>query len=290
MKPSISETLPVRGLRYHLRTWGDARHPQLYLLHGWMDLSASFQFVVDALRQDWFVIAPDFRGFGLTEWPQDGYWFADYFGDLDAILEHYSPNVPVTLVGHSMGGNIASLYAGIRPQRVQALVNLEGFGLPRGDPAKAPQRFADWLRELRSEVSFRPYASVAAYAARLCNDNARLTAARALFLAEQATRIDADGMVRLRGDPRHKRKHAISYRIDEAMACWRQVSAPVLWVAARESSIMQRHMKDLADYEARKACFAHLEEHWIEDCGHMLHIEQPEQVAGLLEQFLVKRR
>jgi pimeloyl-ACP methyl ester carboxylesterase len=288
LKPSSSKFLPIRGLRHHFRTWGDASAPQLWLLHGWMDLSASFQFVVDAFERDWYVIAPDFRGFGLTEWPQDGYWFADYLGDLDAMLEHYSPQAPATLVGHSMGGNIASLYAGVRPERVRALVNLEGFGLPQSDPAKTPQRYADWLQELRSEVGFRPYASVAEYAQRLRTDNPRLQEARAPFLAEHATRTDADGMVRLRGDPRHKRKHAVPYRLDEAMACWRRVTAPVLWVGAAESWIMKNHMKNPVDYEARKACFAKLEEHVIQDCGHMMHIERPEQVARLIEAFLLK--
>lgn len=289
MKPSTSEFLSVRGLRYHLRHWGDTARPQLFLLHGWMDLSASFQFVVDALAHDWSLIAPDFRGFGLTEWPQDGYWFADYLADLDAILEHCSPQAPAVLIGHSMGGNVASLYAGIRPERVRALVNLEGFGMPRSDPASVPQRYADWLFELREGVGFRTYASVAEYAARLRADNAHLTDQRALFLAEHATRVDSDGIVRLRGDPRHKRKHAVPYRLDEAMACWRRVTAPVLWVGAADSRIMKTHTKNPEDYQARKACFAQLEEHIIPDCGHMMHFERPEQVARLIEDFLHDR-
>lgn len=82
MKESRSQFVPIRGLRYHIRTWGDPHSPKLFLLHGWMDVSASFQFLVDALRREWCVFAPDWRGFGLTEWPQDGYWFADYLADL----------------------------------------------------------------------------------------------------------------------------------------------------------------------------------------------------------------
>jgi len=290
MKASKSEFLSVRGLRYHLRCWGNQAQPQLFVLHGWMDLSASFQFMVDALARDWCVIAPDFRGFGLTEWPQDGYWFPDYFADLDVILDHYAPQAPVHMIGHSMGGNIASLYAGIRPERVRTLVNLEGFGLPQSDPEQAPQRFADWLQELREGTAFRPYASVSEYAARLRTDNPRLREDRALWLAEQATRRDPDGVVRLRGDPRHKRKHAVPYRLDEAMACWRRVRAPVLWVGAADSRIMKNHMNNRPSYEARKACFAQLEEHIIQDCGHMMHIERPEQVAGLIESYLAEHR
>jgi pimeloyl-ACP methyl ester carboxylesterase len=286
MHPSTSHFLPIRGLRYHVRVWGDASSPKLFLLHGWMDVSAAFQFVVDALEREWCVIAPDFRGFGLSEWPQDGYWFADYLADLDALLEHFSPHAPATLVGHSMGGNIASLYAGVRPERVAALANLEGFGLPRHEASQAPQRYADWLAEIREGVGFRPYASVAEYAQRLRRDNTRLTPERAQFLAEHATQIEPDGGVRLRGDPRHKRKHAVLYRLDEAMACWRRVAAPVLWVGARESLIMKRFAQAPEDYAARKACFANLTEHVIEDCGHMMHIERPEELARLIESFV----
>uniref|UniRef100_UPI002362DFF1 alpha/beta fold hydrolase n=3 Tax=Pseudomonadota TaxID=1224 RepID=UPI002362DFF1 len=80
--------------------------PPLVLLHGWMDVGASFQFVVDALAGDREVIALDWRGFGLSEASGAGcYWFPDYLADLDALLDAVSPSAPVDLLGHSMGGN-----------------------------------------------------------------------------------------------------------------------------------------------------------------------------------------
>lgn len=72
-KASRSEFHPIRGLRYHVRTWGEPGSPSMFLLHGWMDVSASFQFLVDSFTRDWRVIAPDWRGFGLSEWQRDGY-------------------------------------------------------------------------------------------------------------------------------------------------------------------------------------------------------------------------
>ena len=141
MKASRSRFLPVRGLRYHLREWGQDAAPPLVLLHGWMDVSASFQFVVDEFERDWHVIAPDWRGYGLTDrGPGDCYWFPDFLADLEAILDAVSPNGQVTLVGHSMGGNIAGLYAGARPERVERLVLAEGFGMPPTVPEQAPKR------------------------------------------------------------------------------------------------------------------------------------------------------
>ncbi len=105
-----------------------------------MDGSASFQFLVDELQKDWNVIAPDWRGFGLSGWAREGYWFPDYYADLDALLALYAAEQPAQLVGHSMGGIIASAYAGIRPERVARVVSLEGFGLARTQPDAAPSR------------------------------------------------------------------------------------------------------------------------------------------------------
>ena len=87
MRQSESHFPQVRGLRYHVRHWPAPGAPKLVLLHGWMDVSASFQFMVDALRDPWDVYAPDWRGYGLTEWGRaDCYWFPDYIADLDALL------------------------------------------------------------------------------------------------------------------------------------------------------------------------------------------------------------
>src|SRR5208283_3635145 len=112
-------------------------------------VSASFQFLVDALAGEWCVLAPDWRGFGLSEWPAVGYWFADYLCDLDGLLDHYAAGEPVNLVGHSLGGNVVGIYAGIRPKRVRRGVALDGFGLPAEGPERAPDKLLAWLDALR---------------------------------------------------------------------------------------------------------------------------------------------
>src|SRR5471032_501415 len=186
MKPSRSEFLTVRGLRCHVRHWGRDGAPKLFMLHGWMDVSASFQFVVDHLQGDWHVIAPDWRGFGLSQrGGTDTYWFPDYLADLDAILRHYAPDQAVNLLGHSMGGNIVGLYAGARPERIRKLINLEGFGLRDAKPEQAPSRYAKWLDELQAPPVMRAYPTLAAVAARLQKTNPRLSDERAAFLATE---------------------------------------------------------------------------------------------------------
>ncbi|WKB54332.1 alpha/beta fold hydrolase [Eleftheria terrae] len=285
---------PVRGLRYHLRCWGDASQagpdrPPLVLLHGWMDVSASFQFMVDALQQPRYVLAPDWRGFGLTERPgTDTYWFPDYLADLEALLDALLPGQPVDLLGHSMGGNVAMLYAGIRPQRVRRLINLEGFGLPDTTADDAPRRYARWLDELKSPAELRGYDSPAAVAERLRRNNPLLRADFAEWLAPHWAQPDEAGQWQILGDPAHKRANPVLYRKEEALACWRRIAAPVLWVEGDRTDVARfwgdRYPR--SDFEARLAQVPRLQRQVLSPAGHMLHHDQPEALAARIEVFL----
>lgn len=263
----------------------------LFMLHGWMDVGASFQFVVNSLQADWHVVAPDLRGFGLTSGPKtDMYWFSDYMADLDALLDHYSPTAPVHLIGHSMGGNIVGIYAGIRPERVATLVILEGFGLPTTRPSQSPQRYRKWLDEIRAQPVMKPYASVEAVAKRLQKTNPRLNDQRAAFLAQNWSRQNAQGEWEILGDPAHKLSSPILYHVEEIMACWALISAPVLWVEAAQTEIWSwigGKEKGRVETDRRVTFFKKLQKEMIEDAGHMLHHDQPERLAALIEEFVV---
>ncbi|TWI62161.1 pimeloyl-ACP methyl ester carboxylesterase [Pseudoduganella lurida] len=294
MTPSRSEFLTVRGLRTHVRHWGRDGAPKLFMLHGWMDVGASFQFVVDHLEGDWHVIAPDWRGFGLTERSgADTYWFPDYLADLEALLLHYQPEGQVDLVGHSMGGNIAGIYAGVRPARIRRFVNLEGFGLKSAVPEDAPGRYATWLDQLQAPPEMRGYPTLQAVAARLQKTNPRLTDERAAFLAGHWSARNAAGEWEILGDPVHKRASPLPYHADDIMACWRRITAPVLWVEAADTNMwlwlggreagrleVDRRMTNLADVTAKM----------LPDAGHMLHHDQPAMLAALLDDFLGRGR
>jgi pimeloyl-ACP methyl ester carboxylesterase len=289
MRQSESQFLQIRGLRYHLRRWTARGAPKMVLLHGWMDVSASFQFVVDALERDWDVYAPDWRGYGLTDWGRsDCYWFPDYIADLDALLDLASPGVAVNLVGHSLGGNVAALYAGIRPERVARFVNLEGFGMAPTQPEQAPKRYSRWLEELRKPPGLRPYESFAALADRMQQNNKRLSREKAEFLARHWGQEVKEKAVVLRGDPAHKIINPVLYRYEEARACWREVTAPVLWVDAAESETPKRLNMNPGELAERRAAFRNLRYATVANAGHMLHHDQPQAVARLLEEFLAR--
>lgn len=291
VKNSRSEFIQLRGLRTHVRHWGEPDAPILFMLHGWMDVAASFQFVVDNFSCDWHVIAPDWRGFGLTERVRgDCYWFADYLGDLDALLHHYCPDQAVTLIGHSMGGNVAGIYAGVRTHRVAKLVNLEGFGLAATQPAMAPARYAKWLDELREPPTMRSYETIDGVVERLMKTNPRLAPERAQFLAAHWAAPNADGQWEILGDPAHKITGATLYRVDEVMACWEKISAPVLWVEAKESDLwrwMGGRDKVRAELDRRRAAIPSVKTAVINEAGHMVHHDQPELLARLIEDFLI---
>jgi pimeloyl-ACP methyl ester carboxylesterase len=282
------EMLRVRGLDMQLRRWGPAPsggEPLVLLLHGWQDTGDTFQFLADAFERDRPLAAPDWRGFGRSGWSQDGYWFPDYLADLDALLEILSPNAPVILIGHSMGGNVVCLYAGVRPGRVRVLVNLEGFGLPRTSPDQAPARYAKWLDQVRSVPPLKDYDSFEQLAGIIRQRYPRFGAAKSDFVARAWARAAQDGRVRLMGDSRHRWVNPTLYRREEADACWRAIEAPTLLLIGEQSNFVQRLGEDGSD-AAFHALVRNLEIARVRDAGHMMHIEQPQALAALIEDFL----
>ncbi len=288
LRPARHETVRVRGLDVHLRRWGPEPtdgDPPVIMLHGFQDTGDTFQFVVDEFERDRPLAALDWRGFGRSGWAADGYWFPDYLADLDQWLDRVSPERPVRLIGHSMGGNVASLYAGLRPDRVRAVVNLEGFGLPRSSPERAPARLREWLDQIKSVPPLRTYDSLEQLAAIIQFRNPRFGEARSRFIAATWGKIDSDGRVHLLGDARHRWVSPLLYQRDDAEAVWRAVRAPMLMLLGEESEFLAKLGEDGTD-AAWRAMVRGIEIVRIAGAGHMLHIERPDAIAPLIERFL----
>ena len=296
---SRSEFVPLRRLSYHVQLWGEPQPgtPPLVMVHGWMDVAASYQFVVDAFSEAFAagrcVIAPDWRGFGLSgTGGADNYWLPDYLADLDFLLDHYAPEQPVDLVGHSMGGNVAMLYAGVRPQRIRRLVNLEGFGMPATQPAQAPARYGRWIDELKSlqrgDLSLKAYDDVAGVARRLMKTNPRLSQDKADWLAQHWARPNAEGRWEILGDAAHKIINANLYQLEETLALYKCIAAPTLVVEASDDSLhgWWKGKYTLEQFHERLQAVPDLQRAVVQDAGHMLHHDQPAQLAALVEDFL----
>ncbi len=301
LRPSRSEFVPIRLHRYHVRLWGHPAGAPLVLVHGWMDVAASWQFMVDALADDFLaghlVIAPDWRGFGRSSGPAcDHYVFPDYLGDLDALLDHYAGTRSVDLVGHSMGGNVAMMYAGVRPERIRRLINLEGFGMPASRPAQAPARYARWLDEIKGlhqgESALKTYDSAAGVATRLMKTNRRLPQDKADWLAHQwaEPRQDEGGATRwhILGDAAHRIVNPVLFRLDELLALYGRIGAPTLVVEASDDSLGQwwGERFTLAEFHERLQAVPELRREVLSECGHMLHHDQPQALAQQVQDFL----
>ena len=282
-RAACHEEIDVRGLKYRLTRWGESSADPVVLLHGWMDVGLTWQFLVDCLPDDWSFVAPDWRGFGGSGWAPGGYWFPDYFADLDALLDAIAPYGPVRVIAHSMGGNVASMYAGIRRERLRWLVNIEGVGLPRTSPEQAPGRYEQWLNQLREGLRESRYESAERLADVLVMRNPRLTQSRAQFIARAWTR-PVDGGVVLSADPRHRWINPVLYRREEAEACWRRIEIPVLLLIGERSDALSRLGGDGTE-ERLRSVLRTARIVTMPDVGHMMHHEAPEAVARQIVEF-----
>jgi pimeloyl-ACP methyl ester carboxylesterase len=294
LKNSTSQFIPIRNLQYHVRTWGTRKAGQrpLVMVHGWMDVSASFQFVVDALQQDRYIVAPDWRGYGKTVVPStDNYWIPDYLADLDFLLD-WLDAPQVDLLGHSMGGNVVMLYAGIRPERIHRLINLEGFGMARTKPEQAAKRYVQWMNELKKmnkgELNLTAYESADGVARRLMKTNKRLPEDKAQWLARHWAAQNANGKWEILGDAAHKVVNANLYQVDEALGLYQQITAPTLAVEATDNEMGKwwAGKYTLAEYHERLKSVPHCKIEVVANAGHMIHHDQPEALAQMIEAFL----
>lgn len=279
-------TLEANGLRHNVLEWDVASaDTTVVLLHGFLDLAWSFEHVALKLAPRYHVIAPDFRGHGDTDWVGAGgyYYFPDYTADLARLLPPLTRR-RVYLVGHSMGGVVATQYTGTFPERVQKLALLEGTGPPDGRAAAAPEQMLKHIQtvdEVRAK-RLRPLASLAAAAERLRQLYPRVDPAWAARLAEKATRAAPDGPPGGRiwkHDPLHRTRSPLIFLLPLMEAFIRRIACPVLLVNAAESKLTFLHDP------ARQALYPNAQLRTLPDAGHMMQLDQPERLADMLLEF-----
>src|SRR6184192_1629300 len=167
MPGPTSHTFFSQRLRLHYVDWGNPTKSPLVMLHGGRDHCRNWDWAAEALRDEWHILAPDLRGHGDSQWSADGsYTLAGYIYDL-AQLIHQQRLAPVTIVAHSLGGNIAIRYTGIYPETVSKLVAIEGLGLSprqmeRRSAVPIAERMQKWVAEQRALSGRLPrrYASI----------------------------------------------------------------------------------------------------------------------------------
>jgi pimeloyl-ACP methyl ester carboxylesterase len=281
-----SQRVPLStGLTHHVLEWGhDEPHDHtVLLLHGFLDVAWSWRPTVEAgLSGRFHVVAPELRGHGDSDRVGAGgyYYFADYLTDVHALVKQLARE-KLSIVGHSMGGSVASYYTGSFPSRVRKLALLEGLGMPQQTPT-GPERVVAWINgwERIRATPPRTYASVEEAAARLREHDRLLDAELALELAQRGTVEDADGRRRFKHDPLHATTGPYGYQLDAAQRFWRAITCPVLLIDGAESEYR------LADSDERVKCFAQVQKQTLAGAGHMMQRHQPAALAELLVDFL----
>ena len=287
MEPKSERIALKTGLSYHVLSWNgppESDHT-VVLIHGFLDLAWGWRRTAEKLAEHFHVIAPDMRGHGDSDRVGAGgyYYFADYLADLDDVLGRLGAK-RLSLVGHSMGGAIASYYAATFPERIFRLALLEGLGPPESTTI-GPDRMREFIASWRKVVDRSPRfeASLGDAARRLRKHDRLLDAGLALELAERGT-IKEERGYRFKHDPLHYGIGPYGFETAIAQRFWHAVRCPVLLVDGAESEFVK--LLSPAELERRMSSFATARRAILPNAGHMIQRHQPDALAALLRDFL----
>ena len=280
--------IDANGLKHHVLEWdNDASDTTVVLLHGFLDLSWSFARVAARLMANYHVIAPDFRGHGDTQWVGAGgyYYFPDYILDLVRLLPELTRE-RVYIVGHSMGGTVATYYTGLFPDRVQKLVLLEGIGPPADDPMTAPNRVLEHLRTMDNLRARKPrvLSSLDDAVETLAHIYPRADNEHLRELARHATRPATEGptgSLQWKYDPLHRTRSPMPFDERVFAAFIRRIACPVLLVDSADRNASG------SSNPARQALYTTAVKRVLPDSGHMMQLDQPQAVAEMVLEFFV---
>ena len=282
----VSRTFISQRLRLHYLDWGNPDKPPLLLVHGGRDHARSWDWTAEALRDDWHVIALDHRGHGDSEWVSDGnYQASDMVYDV-AQLVHQLDLAPVTIVSHSLGGNVCLRYAGIYPELVRKLVAIEGLGpspamLSKMAAKPYAERVREWIEKKRSSAARTPrkYATIEDALARMQEENTYLTAEQARHLTIHGANRNEDGTFSWKFDP-HLNNWPIETGYEEMKSVWEAIAAPTLLLYGANSWASN------PEKDGRLEFFKTASVIEFENAGHWLHHDQFERFVATLREFL----
>ena len=272
-----------QGLELHFTDWGNPSAPPLILVHGSLDHSRSWDYLAQALRTRFHVVAPNLRGHGESGWATgSSYSQADHVYDLTVLVESLGFD-KVALIGHSMGGMVSLTYAGTFPDKVSRLVVLDGVtNFPARKPKPADARIADWVGDLDkfAQRKIHRYPSVAEGAERIQARNARLTREQAMHLATHGLKPNEDGTYSWKFDPYLRARAPYRLSLEDHMGLWSRIECPTLLVSGGESFLPDPEKAGVM------GCFKQAELVKIEGAGHWVQHDRPDEVLDAIERFL----
>jgi pimeloyl-ACP methyl ester carboxylesterase len=286
MPGPTSHSFFSQRLRLHYVDWGNADKPPLLLLHGGRDHCRNWDWTAEALRDQWHIIAPDLRGHGDSQWSPDGsYTMAGYLYDL-AQLIHQQGLAPVTVIAHSLGGNIALRYSGIYPESVARLVAIEGLGPTRMLAELAgktiDQRMDEWIQEQRALAGRLPrrYRSIEEAFRRMQEENPHLTAGQARHLTAQGVNQNEDGTYSWKFDNYVRAWPPYDMSRRDVAYLWSRIACPTLLLYGKESK------SGNPAEDGRVEPFHHAKVVGIDGAGHWLHHDRLDEFLRIVREFL----
>ena len=271
-------------LKLHYVDWGDPGKPPLLLIHGGRDHARNWDWVAQALRHDYHIIAPDLRGHGDSQWAiGGGYAMIDYTLDVAQLLAALKL-FPITIIGHSLGGSIALQYTGTYPDRVTKVVAIEGLGPPPGMIRDRPaqERMLEWIAEMQALSSRHPrrYKNLDEAVERMREANPHLSPEQARHLTIHGCYRDEDGTYLWKFDNYVRAASPYLFNMKDARALWSQITCPVLLVRGTESWASD------PEKDGRATAFTNYKLVNIERAGHWVHHDQLDVFLKHVREFL----
>ena len=287
MQGPTSHTYFSQRLRLHYVDWGNESAPPMLLIHGGRDHCRNWDWVAEAFRDDYHIIAPDLRGHGDSQWMLGGsYNQVDYVYDITQLL-FQTRMTPVTIIGHSLGGSISLTYAGLYPETVSKLVSIEGMGPPPQmikDRIDVPidERLSTWVDDLRKSSGRLPrrYASLEEAYERMQTENPHLTETQARHLTIHGSNQNEDGTFSWKFDNYVRNFSPIGLASDAQYELFSRITCPTLLIRGTESWASDPSKDGRADH------FQDVQVANIENAGHWVHHDQLQEFLALVRNFL----
>ncbi|MEQ8859519.1 MAG: alpha/beta hydrolase [Pseudomonadales bacterium] len=283
-KKPTSHTYFSQRLRLHYADWGNVGAPPMLLVHGVQDHCHSWDWFAEVFAGRYHVLAPDLRGHGDSEWVRgSSYHHPDYVYDLDQLVRQRQL-IPSVIVSHSMGGTLASIFTGVYPECVSALVIIEGVGFwpGLGGDSEPEQRLDEWIRTTRDLASRQPrrYDSLEEAYERMQHANVHLTPDQARHLTLHGSNRNEDGSYSWKFDNYTHAWPAFRIPPDDLAALWRRIRCPVLIINGSEG-FPHRIGQDGTDVHFADARIVE-----VAGAGHWAHHDKLDDVVGAVEGFL----
>ena len=269
-------------LRLHYLDWGNEDSPHLMFVHGIRDHARSWDRVADTFQDTFHIVVPDLRGHGDSAWSLGStYSFLEYVCDIEQLVRQRSLD-NLTIVGHSMGGTVAALFAGIYPERVGGLVMIEPIGIyPELQSANPAMTLRGWIasnRDLAARIP-KKYESVEEAFHRMQTANPHLKPDFARYLTIHGSHQNEDGTYSWKFDNHTRTGTPYEIPNRDMIALWERVNCPVLIINSRDG------YPHRIGHEGTLRHFRNVKLEVLDDAGHWTHHDRLTEVSHLIGTF-----